>query len=399
MSSFFKSDFLDTFNAGAALGPVNQTKMERIWNKHKQINTTLKPKIIVGMSGGVDSSVALMLLKERGFDPIGVSLKYAVWKDKKNILKENVCCSQESFDRARNICQKFDVPYHIVDFSNEFERGVMGYFAKLLKKQQTPNPCLVCNRDLKFKKLFDFARENGINYVATGHYARVRQSKKSKLYQLLRAKDKVKDQSYFLCLLNQRQLKRLVFPLGDYLKDEVYQIAKNHGFNFYLKTKQSQDLCFVSAKSMPFYLAKEIGKKPGPIQDLQGNILGQHQGLHFYTIGQRKRLNLPQGPWWVVGFDRKKNTLMVTQDSNSPELFKKTVLVANLHFISGQKNKKTILVQAKIRYHQVLAPAKLKPPQNKTSELIFKQPQRAVTAGQWAVVYQKDVCLGGGLIK
>ena len=354
-------------------------------------------KIVVGMSGGVDSSVALLLLKEQGWDPIGVSLKYAVWENKRNALKENICCSKESFERAKSICEKIGADYHILDFSKEFKKNVIGYFKKLLQDKQTPNPCLICNQDLKFKKLFEFADKNKIEYTATGHYVRIKKTGQD--YQLLKAKDKNKDQSYFLCLLNQKQLKRLVFPLGDMLKSEVYQKAKNYGFDYFLKTKQSQDLCFVSGKSMQFFLEKEIGRKPGEIHDTQGNVLGQHQGLHFYTIGQRKGIEIAQGPWYVADFDRKNNVLIITKDSDDPRFSKKEVIVASPHFISGHSNKKPLYLEAKIRYNQPLKKAVLHPPKGNISKLIFNQPQKAVTPGQWAVFYQKNACLGGGIIK
>lgn len=339
-------------------------------------------KIVVGMSGGVDSTVALMLLKEQGFKPVGVSLKF----------------TKESFTKAKAVCDKMGVKYYILDCQKEFKKIVIGYFLNLLKKNQTPSPCFICNRDLKFKKLFAFAKKNKIDYVATGHYARTRFNKKTGLFELLKAKDKIKDQSYFLSILNQRQLKYIIFALGSIYKDKVYQIAKNYGFDYYLKTKQSQDLCFISSKSMPFYLAKEIGQKPGQIQDLSGNILGTHQGLCFYTIGQRKGINLSNGPWFVIKKDIKKNILIVTNNQNNPKLYKKEVIVNHPFFISGQMPQKPLTIKAKVRYNQMTESALLKNLNKNRVKLIFKKPQRAVTAGQWAVFYKRDVCLGGGII-
>ena len=355
-------------------------------------------KIVVGMSGGVDSSAALILLKEQGWQPVGVSLKFAVWQDKKNKLKENICCSQESFDRAKQICQKLDAPYYVLDCKKDFENIVINYFLKLLKNNQTPSPCFICNRDLKFKKLFAFAIENKINYIATGHYAKTRFNKKTGLFELLKAKDRNKDQSYFLSILNQRQLKYLVFALGNIYKDRAYQIAKNYGFDYYLKTRQSQDLCFISSKSMPDYLKSQIGLKSGQIQDLSGNILGTHQGLHFYTIGQRKGINLGQGPWYVIEKDIKKNILIITNNQDDPKLYKKEVVIDHPFFISGQMPNKPLAIKAKVRYNQQAEIALLKYLNKNRVKLIFKKPQRAVTSGQWAVFYQKDVCLGGGII-
>ena len=293
-----------------------------------------KPKVVVGLSGGVDSSVSLLLLKKQGYQPIGVSLKYAVWQSKKNVLKENICCSKKSFAIARKICQKLKVPYYIVDCRLDFEEKVMGYFLDVLKNKRTPNPCLVCNRLVKFNKLFEFAKEKGAEYVATGHYARVKNN------QLLKAKDKKKDQSYFLCLLNQNQLSKIIFPLGNLTKKKVYQVAKKGGFDFFTKIKQSQDLCFVSQQSIPFYLEEKIGFQSGEIIDTKGRALGQHQGLHFYTIGQRKGIKLSDGPWWVVGFSQKKNQLIVTNREDDSALFSREVIISDYHFVSGKAPQK-----------------------------------------------------------
>jgi len=376
-------------------------------------------KVAVGLSGGVDSSVSLLLLKKQGYQPIGVSLKYAAWQGKKNILRENICCSPESLAIAKKICQKLKVPYYVIDERLDFEEKVMGYFLSVLKEKKTPNPCLICNRLLKFNKLFDFAKEKGAQYVATGHYARVKDNK------LLRAKDKKKDQSYFLCILEQSQLKDIIFPLGNLTKEKVYQIAKKEGFDFFTplesrhnkamvidnkkgkddnfltgftKTKQSQNLCFVSQQSIPFYLEEKIGFQPGEVIDIEDNPLGKHQGLHFYTIGQRKGIKLSNGPWWVIGFNKKKNQLIVTNKENDPALFSRTIVVSDLHFISGKAPKRVIKIEAKTRFSQPAASAKLYPLKKNKLELVFDCPQKAVTPGQWAVFYQKDVCLGGGVI-
>jgi len=356
-------------------------------------------KVIVGLSGGVDSSVSLLLLKEQGYEPVGVSLKYSSWKDKRNLLKENACCSKESFAIAKKVCQELKVPYYIIDEQIDFEKKVMGYFLSVLKNKKTPNPCLVCNRLVKFNKLFEFAKKNNIKYIATGHYARIKKNEKTGLYNLLEAKDKNKDQSYFLCLLKQNQLKNIIFPLGDYTKDQVYQIAKRNKFNFFSKIKQSQDLCFIASKSMKFYLEEEIGIEPGNIVDNKGNTLGKHQGLHFYTIGQRKGINLPNGPWWVSKFDKRKNQLIVVNKENDPALFSEKIIISNYHFISGKIPKKMIEIKAKTRFNQKASSAKLRVKGNNTLELVFNKPQKTVTPGQWAVFYQGSVCLGGGVIE
>ena len=360
-------------------------------------------QIVVGMSGGVDSSMALVLLKKQGWQPIGVSLKYAVWQDEKNLLRENICCSTQSFKIARDVCQKLKVPYYISDVSTEFKKQVIDYFIKELKNKRTPNPCIICNRYLKFEKLFAWAKEHNIQYVATGHYARLRKNPQTQKYELLRAKDKEKDQTYSLSFLPQKWLKNIVFPLGDYLKPEIYKIAKKYNFDVFLKQKESQDFCFVAGKSMKCFLEKEIGTKTGLIKDKKGNILGKHQGLHFYTIGQRKGINLPSGPYFVAEMDKKDNILIVTKDNN--KLCQKQVFVSPCHFTSGTSPQRKIQVQAKIRYRQELSRAVLFPVSKTKIKLVFDKPQRAVTPGQFAVFYlpvrqagQKDVCLGGGRI-
>ena len=345
--------------------------------------------------------MALVLLKKQGWQPIGVSLRYAIWKDERNLLRENICCSAESFKIAESICKKLDVPYHIFDAAKEFKKEVIDYFVSELKKNKTPNPCIICNRYLKFKKLFEWAKEHNIKYVATGHYARLRREiPNSKIqipkYRLVKAKDKNKDQTYSLCLLPQKWLRYIVFPLGRYTKKEVYEMAKKEGFGFYLKGKQSQDFCFVAGKCLNFFLEKEIGKNPGPIKDTQENILGKHSGLYFYTIGQRKGLNFSDGPYFVKDFDTTNNVLIVTKQQK--ELLRTTAFLSPIHFISGKPIKRKIKVMAKIRYRQPLARTTLFPISKNKIRLVFDRPQRAITPGQFAVFYQNDICLGGGKI-
>jgi tRNA-specific 2-thiouridylase len=361
-------------------------------------------KVVVGMSGGVDSSMTLILLKEKGFEPIGVSLRFGHWENEKNILKENVCCTEESFRIARKVCQKIGVEYFVLDAREEFKKFVMDYFLKLLKEKKTPSPCLICNKLVKFKKLIDFANELGVKYISSGHYARVRERKEGqkpakKIYQLLRAKDKEKDQSYFLALLGQKELSRLIFPLGEYTKKEIFQIAKSKGFDFWQANKQSQDLCFVANESLPLYLDQVLAQEPGKIVNVKGNVLGEHKGLHFFTLGQRKGLNLKGGPFWVVGFDIPNNILIVTDNPKDRRLFKKEILISNINYISGRAPKKQIKVEAKTRFRQELSRAVLIPYRAKKAKVVFEKPQRAPTPGQWLVFYQGDICLGGGMIE
>ncbi|MCG2809496.1 MAG: tRNA 2-thiouridine(34) synthase MnmA [Candidatus Portnoybacteria bacterium] len=343
-----------------------------------------KKTVLVGLSGGVDSSVALAILKKQGLKPIGVSFRHSV-------------CSENNFAIAKKICQKLKVPYHIIDARLDFNEKVIGYFLSELKDNRTPSPCLICNRFVKFQGLFDFARAEGIEYVATGHYARIKKNEKTGEYELLKGVDKMKDQSYFLSLLEQEQLGKIIFPLGEYTKKEVYQIAAQEGFKFFSEIKQSQDLCFVGKKALPFYLDEKLGVQPGDIVDKKGNVLGRHKGLFHYTIGQRKGMNISGGPWRVVDLDKKKNRIIITNKENDPALFRKTISLARCHFISGVKPKGEIKVMAKIRFNQKASRARLSVVGNK-AKLIFEKPQKAATPGQFAVFYKGSVCLGGGAI-
>ena len=359
-------------------------------------NKTKNRKIVVGMSGGVDSSMSLALLKKQGWQPIGVSLKYAIWQDKENLLRENVCCSTESFEIARSVCKKMNVPYHIFDVSKEFKKEVIDYFVLELENNRTPNPCIICNRYLKFKKLFEWAHRHEIKYVATGHYAHIRENRKNNKYELLKAKDKHKDQTYSLSFLPQKWLKNVVFPLGNCNKEEVFKMAKEQGFNFYLKRKQSQDFCFVAGKCLNRFLEKEIGTKPGLIKDIQGDVLGKHQGLHFYTIGQRKGIDLPAGPYFVVDKIFKNNILVISK--NKRDLLVKEAALSPFNFTSSTKIEETIQVMTKIRSQQQPVKATLIAINSKQLKIVFAQPQAPVTPGQFAIFYQGDICFGGGRI-
>jgi tRNA-specific 2-thiouridylase len=340
--------------------------------------------------------MALVLLKEQGWDPVGVSLKYPVWKDEANCLRENICCSEESFQIAANVCKKLDVPYHVFDVSRDFKKEVIDYFLGKLRDHRTPNPCVMCNRYLKFRKLLDWGARRGIGYVATGHYARVRKNPKTRKFELLKSKDAEKDQTYSLSFLSQAELRHIVLPLGDHTKQEIYRMAEGHGFEIFLKRKQSQDFCFVSGNAMEPFLAKEIGRKEGEVRDDAGCVIGKHQGLHFYTVGQRKGLGFSGGPFFVTGSDVARNVLQVTRDEKN--LLSREAFLSPCNFIGGMP-KRAVRVKAKIRYRQLEAPAMLRPLSKNRAKIVFDTPQRAVTPGQFAVLYQRNVCLGAGEIQ
>jgi len=363
-------------------------------------------KIIVGLSGGVDSSVALFLLKKMGYQPIGVSLKFSVWHHKHNLCRENLCCTNESFILAKKLCQKLKVPYYIVDCQKEFKKTVIDYFLSEFKTGRTPNPCVVCNQKLRFPKLFELAKKLGANLIATGHYARLKReflisnfkfSNKSQYsnLQLLKAKDKTKDQTYFLYTLKQKQLAKLIFPLGDLTKDKVRKIATKEKIQY--TKKESQDFCFVANQSLTDFLKTKIGQKLGLIYNEKGQKLGQHQGLHFYTIGQRKGLALGK-PHWVYKIDTKSNTLFVTDNLKNKSLYQKEIYLKKYNFVDGKTPKKYLNVQVKCRSQQKLIKAKIIE-NNKKIRVIFAQPQWGITSGQSCVFYQKNICFGGGVIK
>ncbi|MBU2539945.1 tRNA 2-thiouridine(34) synthase MnmA [Patescibacteria group bacterium] len=382
-------------------------------------------KVIVAMSGGVDSSVAAALLKRDGFDVVGVHLKF--WSEGKSSA-ENRCCTLESEKRARIVAKKLNIPFYVFNFEKEFKRKVVGYFLKEYRAGRTPNPCVVCNKEIKFGLLIEKALKLGEDFVATGHYARLGReipnpksqtpnkpkTQNPKPIKLFKAKDENKDQSYFLWQLNQRQLNRVLFPIGNYTKPQVRALAKKFKLPV-AETPESQEVCFIKNKTNDF-LKKYIKIKIGEIRDKQGRLLGEHQGLCFYTIGQRKGIGLPGGPYYVLDKDIKKNILVVTQDEK--DLLRKDLIVGNVNWISGKKPrlregysgqaKMPIKVMAKIRYRNKGASAVIKKAavgeprqgrENRKIKVIFSKPQRAITSGQSAVFYRGGELLGGGVIE
>lgn len=334
-------------------------------------------KAVIAMSGGVDSSVSVALLKEAGFDVIGVFMKF--WHPR-NSSKENRCCSVESEKRARMVAQKLGIPFYVINMEKEFKKKVVDYFISEYKAGRTPNPCVVCNYEIKFGLLVDKALKMGAKYIATGHYARIKNNK------LLKGMDKDKDQSYFLWKLNQKQLKRVLFPVGGYKKSEVRELAKKFDL-ITAEAPESQEVCFVSDSTNDF-LKEYIKSKPGKII-LKNKIIGEHQGLCFYTIGQRKGIKLSGGPFYVIGKDFKRNALIVSK--NEEDLFEKELHFKNANWISGVKF--PFRAKAKIRYGHKPADAVV----NK-KKVVFSKPQKAITSGQSVVFYNKEEVLGGGII-
>lgn len=353
--------------------------------------TQKKGKIVVAMSGGVDSSLAAVLLQKQGYEVIGVTLK---------LVEGSRCCDVEAVSHAREVCKRYGLQHHVIDVSREFDRVVIDYFIGELKAARTPNPCVFCNRFLKFEQLLRIAREFGAEMIATGHYARVRC--RDGQWELLRGRDKEKDQSYYLCFLKQAWLAKILFPIGGYAKSEIYELAREEGLDFLVQKKQSQDLCFVDDKLRRSFIGSRLEDQPGEIVDVSGQVLGGHEGLHHYTIGQRKGLSLNGGPHFVVGFDVKKRRVIVSEDSEASELYQSVVGLRRVNFVSGRPTG-DVDVMAKIRYQQKLSRALLRASGSGTGsgsvQLEFAKPQRAVTKGQIAVFYQGEKCLGGGIIK
>jgi len=347
-------------------------------------------KIVVAMSGGVDSSVSAALLKQTGFNVVGVMMKF--WKEGSD--GKNRCCSIESEKLARLVAKKIGIPFYVINAEREFKKKVVDYFIKEYKSGNTPNPCVVCNKEIKFGLLIDKALKMGADYVATGHYARILGGSANKLF-LLKGRDIEKDQSYFLWQLNQKQLSKVLFPVGGYTKTQVRELAKKLDLPT-AETPESQEVCFVQDTTNNF-LKKYLKAKPGNIVDGNGKLVGKHFGLCFYTIGQRKGLELPQGPWFVVAKDFKKNILIVSK--NKKDLLSKDLIANNVSWISGKEPKLPIKIKARIRYRAKEAGATVYKLRGKNYKLVFDKPQQAITSGQSAVFFSGQQLLGGCIIK
>lgn len=345
-------------------------------------------KVMVAMSGGVDSSVAAALLKKQGFNVVGVFMRF--WSEPAGNANcaMNKCCSFEAYNDARRVAQKLGIPIYTLNMKAPFKKLVVDYFLKEYQAGRTPNPCVECNRFIKFGELLKKARAMGADFVATGHYARAENGK------LLKGKDLEKDQSYFLYTLTQDKLSHVLFPVGNYKKSKVRIMAKKLGLPVHAK-KDSQEVCFVGA-SLKSFLKKYLKVREGKIVEIEsGKNLGKHDGLPFYTIGQRRGLALGGGPWYVVKMDMKKNILYISRDEK--KLLSKELITEKVNWISGAAPNFPLRAKIKIRYKHKEAPAVIKKIKN-NYKIIFSKPQRAITAGQSVVFYKGDEVLGGGVI-
>lgn len=339
-------------------------------------------KVIVAMSGGVDSSVAAALLKKDGFNVIGAFIKFWSEPSKKGMaFVANKSCSPESEKRACLVCEKLNIPFYIFNFEKEFKKKVVDYFIKESKAGLTPNPCVVCNKEIKFKLLFKKLLSLNADYIATGHYVRIDKGK------LLKGRDKNKDQSYFLWKIDKKVLKHVLFPIGGYKKDKIKNLAKKFDLPV-VNIPESQEICFVQ-KTIADFLKRYIKDKPGKIVDTKGNVLGRHQGLWFYTIGQRKGIDLSTGPYYVLDKDIKKNLLILTKRER--DLYKKELSFRNANWFS--KVSFPLQAKARIRYGHKTVSAVID-----KGKVVFSRNQRAITPGQSVVFYKGSEVLGGGII-
>lgn len=348
------------------------------------------------MSGGVDSAVSAALLKKAGFEVIGVFMKF--WVDDPGVadgvcLPQNRCCSDESEQLARKTAFQLNIPFYVLDMRNEFKKAVVDRFIVDTKKGLTPNPCAACNHEIKFGLLIQMALKMGADYVATGHYCQIKKDRNG-VYHLFKGKDKDKDQSYFLWRLGQKQLSRMIFPVGSFLKKEVRSLAKKWKLPS-AKTPESQEVCFAGG-NMTAFLEKYCGRKLGNIVNEDGKVLGKHNGLWFYTIGQRKGINLSGGPFYVLSKKRMGNKLIVTKFAK--EIGASKIGLTGVHWINQNAPKLPIEIKSKIRYRGKEIAAVL----DKISgeyELKSKKPQIAAASGQPAVFCKGDEVVGGGSIR
>ncbi|WP_137788781.1 tRNA 2-thiouridine(34) synthase MnmA [Bacillus sp. E(2018)] len=349
-------------------------------------------RVVIGMSGGVDSSVAALLLKEQGYDVIGIFMKN--WDD----TDENgVCTATEDYNDVIAVCNQIGIPYYAVNFEKEYWDKVFTYFLEEYKAGRTPNPDVMCNKEIKFKAFLEHAMNLGADYVATGHYARVAEIDGE--VKMLRGVDENKDQTYFLNQLSQEQLQKVLFPIGELKKPEIRKIAEAAGLAT-AKKKDSTGICFIGERDFKEFLSQYLPAKPGEMQTFEGEVKGKHDGLMYHTIGQRHGLGIGGSgdPWFVVGKNLKDNILYVEQGFYNEKLYSDSLKAVKAGFVSDKPLPATFKCTAKFRYRQPDMGVTVHVMEDETLHVVFDEAQRAITPGQAVVFYDGDVCLGGATI-
>ncbi|WP_251859888.1 tRNA 2-thiouridine(34) synthase MnmA [Clostridium sp. Marseille-Q2269] len=355
----------------------------------------MKKKVLVGMSGGVDSSVAAYLLKQQGYDVIGVTMQ--IWQDDEEFVeKEGACCSLSAVADARRVANKIGIPFYVMNFKDAFKKNVIDYFVDEYMEGRTPNPCIACNKFIKFSSFLDKAIEMGIDYVATGHYAII--EKQNDRYVIKKSEDDKKDQTYALYNFTQFQLERTLMPCGQYKKTKIREIAKDIGFRVHNK-KDSEEICFIPDNDHGRYIKNRFPNrvKEGKFVDKNGNVLGTHKGIVYYTIGQRKGLGLALGkPMYVVDINPFRNEVVL---GDLEDLLNTELIAKDVNYIPFDSLKEPMEIEAKIRYSQTPSKALLIPMEDGRVKVNFKEKQRAITKGQSVVFYKGDLLIGGGIIE
>ncbi|PLR79947.1 tRNA 2-thiouridine(34) synthase MnmA [Bacillus canaveralius] len=349
-------------------------------------------RVVVGMSGGVDSSVAALLLKQQGYDVIGIFMKN--WDD----TDENgVCTATEDYNDVIRVCNQIGIPYYAVNFEKQYWEKVFTYFLEEYKAGRTPNPDVMCNKEIKFKAFLEHAVKLGADYLATGHYAQV--EFRDGEYKMLRGLDENKDQTYFLNQLTQSQLEKVMFPIGGLEKSEVREIALKAGLATATK-KDSTGICFIGERNFKEFLGNYLPAQPGNMETFDGEVMGKHDGLMYYTIGQRHGLGIGGSgdPWFVVGKDLERNVLYVGQGFENEKLYSDSITAVNVSWVSGKPKPVEFECTAKFRYRQPDNKVTVQLLEDGKAKVVFHEPIRAVTPGQAVVFYQGDECLGGGTI-
>jgi len=356
-----------------------------------------KKKIAVAMSGGIDSSVAAAILKDKGYQVFGVTMTLFPQENENTEDINRMCSSSRAANDARKICEQLGITHHVLNLKDAFKEKVVDYFIREYERGRTPNPCVACNRFIKFDVLLKEVFSLGGEQLATGHYARLFYNSSRDIYYLHKARDSHKDQTYFLYNLSQKELKYCIFPLGDYEKEEIREMAGKAALNI-AKNAESQEICFIEDNDYKNFLRnqKNIDFKPGPFLNTAGKKMGTHQGLPFYTVGQRKGLGLAVGyPLYVVDIDFTRNAIIL---GRKEELFSQGLIAEKVNYIAGSSQKEQDIA-VKIRYRSPEVEARLESFSGNKVKVIFEKPQRAITPGQAVVFYQGNIVLGGGTIK